>query len=462
MLWKRWERPTICSICWLLGLMILLLGASRCGWAKDVVESLFHREIAHAAEAMEWHGEPLSRDTLYALAATGISWEPVWGRAHLFWMGWARCDKKDLLDKRNKQVGQRLAEIQASYAAQDWSHVVDLATRDFSFRTITCNPDLKLAVGESFLQLGRPERAFPVLASAYQAERLGRGGDTILEETDWRVRRDAFEAARAAHLTKEAIVFGLSLLLQPSSENPRVNNEVLAYLERQGISIERVALGILQAPARLTGLPAYSYVAADLLAMNPNPELLPVFMAMEQSGDVYLRARALIGLAALAYQPDPNTQANPFGEALPFTPTVTGLSADQRAQIEDMAIRAVHDGNYRLRAAGALALGLIGGEENRALLVKLEHDPACYVIPTGVRGLEQLRFPVREAVALSLKRWGGTFDPGDGTYSGKALAQARRHTREVTHDFGGINRSMVSALLVFPFDTPLPLSPVRF
>ncbi|CEK17494.1 hypothetical protein CP488_01870 [Chthonomonas calidirosea] len=462
MRWKPRRKLSICTVYWLFGLIGLFLGASRCGWAKDIVESLFHEEIAHAAEAMEWHGEPLSRDTLYALAATGISWEPFWGRAHLFWMGWARCDRKDLLDKKNKQVGQRFAEIEASYASQDWGHVVDLATRDFSFRAITCNPDLKLAVGESFLQLDRPERAFPVLASAYQAERMGRGGDAILEETDWKIRRGAFEAARAAHLTKEAVVFGLSLLFQPSAENSQVDHEVLTYLEQQGVSIERVALGILQAPARLTGLPAYSYVAADLLAMRPRPELLPVFMAMSQSGDVYLRARALIGLAALAYQPNSNMQENPFGEALPFTPTVTGLSADQRAQIEDMALRAIHDGNYRLRAAGVLALGLIGGEENRASIVKLERDPACYVIPTGVRGLEQLRFPVREAVALALKRWGVTFDPGDGTYSGRALVEARRRTRDVTHDFGGINRSMVSALLVFPFDTPLPLSPVRF
>lgn len=429
-----------------------------CAFARQSILSLFQREIQQAPEGVQWRGEPLSDATRYALAVMGLSWNPVWGQNHLYWMGWARCLHKDLIDRRNKQVAEELTKIRVAYANQDWGYVVDEAYRYFPSSAIDCNPELKLEVGNSFLHLHRPERAYPVFASAYQAERLGRGEAPILATTDWQIRRGAYEAAKANRMTKEAVVFGLSLLFQPSPEEPVLNEGVLAYLVQQGVELNQITLGILQAPPGLKGLPAYSYVAADILAMSPSPDLLPVFMALEQSGDVYLRSRAIIGLAALAYRPAMPQTDDGWEADLPFHPQVTGLSADQRAQISQMVMQAAHDGNYRLRAAAAFALGLLGGEESRNTLLKMEKDPACFRIPTDVRGTEELRFPVREAVAIALSRWGIHFDSGDGTYSGKELAMARRGTRDVTHDWSGINRRMVSALKIFSFDTPPPLT----
>src|SRR6185295_3684971 len=101
---------------------------------------------------------------------------------------------------------------------------------------------------------------------------------------------------------RTAIAYALSLLLEPGTDPPTLHQEALRFLVQQGVEIERVMLGILQAPDRLRGLPRYVYAAADILAVRAVPRLLPFLMHLAQSDDVYLRSRAVMGLGVLAYR----------------------------------------------------------------------------------------------------------------------------------------------------------------
>ncbi|HZO90468.1 MAG TPA: hypothetical protein VFB38_19230 [Chthonomonadaceae bacterium] len=431
--------------------------------ATREVMNLFSEEMQQAPLKLKWHGERLTEDTIYAIALTGLSWEPAWGKEHLFSLAWGDCRKVPTLGKRSgRSYSALVGQIQRDYENHNYRQAVSLASANFSLDEIGCDVNLKEAVGYSLLAMGQPERAFPILAAPFEPTH----SVFNVAEANRRFREAAFEAATRAGLKKEAIAFALSLLLEPGQDAPHLHQRALRYLEQEGVDIDRVLLGVLQAPDRLRGLPAYEYAATDLLAYRATPRLLPFLLHLANSDDVYLRSRAVIGLGILAYQPRPD-DSPAWADRMVLRPLREyGLSAGERRLIDREIQEAASSDKYRLRAAAALALGLVGEEESVPLLQKLAKDRA-YVLSTpdvlGSSRARRIQFPVRMAAAAALARYGLTVDPGGGDLSGKALEQAKRGGKDETNDRRNLRRDVASQIYVTPLDvaTAAPLTATR-
>jgi HEAT repeat protein len=424
---------------------------------------LFSDEMQQATAKLKWRGERLTEDTVYAVALTGLSWELAWGNDHLFSLAWGDYRKVPTLSKRGgNSYSALVAEVQRYYADHDYRRAVSIAFANFSLDEIGCDVDLKEPVGYSLLTMGQPERAFPLFAAPFDPTR------SLLNvaEADRKFREAALNAARRAGLTKEAIAFALSLLLEPGQDAPTLNETALRYLEEVGVDVERVLLGILQTPEHLRDLPAYQYAAADLLAYRASPRLLPFLLHLAQSDDVYLRSRAVIGLGIAAYQPRAADPMDWTEKAVLMPLREYGLSAAERKLIDKEIRDAAVSDKYRLRAAAGLALALTGTEENVPLLQKLARDRA-YVLSTpevSAGGhVRHLMFPVRMAAAVGLARFGIQADPGGGDLAGKALDTARRGGEDVTNDRRNLRREVASHIYVSPLDmaAAAPLTSAR-
>ena len=422
--------------------------------------NLFQDEIQQCDAKLKWRGERLSDDTVYAAALTGLSWQPAWGKEHLFSLAWGDFRKIDPLRHRTKaQANALIAEIQKRAANGDNAGAARIAAENFATGEIGCHPVLKEAVGGSLLALNRPEQAYDVFAAPFDPTLTASaaGADRLF-------RQDAFRAASRAAQTKSdgakgraAIAFALSLLLEPGTENSSPDSEATAYLETHGVDIERVLLGILEAPDRLRGFPAYSYAAADLLALRPAPRLLPFLMHLAQSDDVYLRGRAVIGLGALAYQPRPNDPAN-WSRRLYGAPlTEYGLSVGERKMIFREAQEAASSDKYRLRTAAAIALALMGDDGNLPLLQKLAKDRAYLLSPAekGKNAARRITFPARAAAAAGLWRYGVSAPTPEGTLAGKALEQAKRGGQDETNDRRNLRKDFYGRIAISPLDVAL-------
>jgi hypothetical protein len=341
--------------------------------SREVV-ALFSEEIQQAVIKLKWRGERLTEDTVYAVALTGLSWEPAWGKDHLF------------------------------------------------------------AVA---------------------------GSDSI--ESSRQVRQARWDVAQNNRDTRTAIAYALSLLLEPGTDPPMLHQSALGYLDQQGVDVNRVMLGILQAPDKLRGLPRYVYAAADILAMRAVPRLLPFLMHLAQSDDVHLRSRAIIGLGVLAYRARSGDSPD-WGQSL-VTARLRefGLSSGERKLIEREFREAVNSDRYRLRAAAAIALSLAGEDTSLPLLQKLAKDRA-YVLseaPKGVRNPpRRILFPVRMAACAGLARFGHAAEPGGGILAGKDLDKAKKGGQDVTKDRNGLRREVVSQIFVSSIDvaTAVPIS----
>ncbi len=438
----------------MLCLLMALPARAGLAWAPRDADSLFRDEIRQAATGLHWHGERLTDDCSYAAALTGASWESAWGKEHLFWLGWADCKERGKRPATRERGAED--EIRNGFSDRDYRRVVGVAMNAFSLEQISCDPDLKEAVGTSFLEMGQPERAFPIFASPFKALHVTR--DLIERNRSFRER--AREAAVRAGLRKEAIAFEMSLLLEPGGERPEVNTHALDALFQEGVDIDRIVLGILAAPPRLRGLPDYTYVAADLLVLRARPQMLPLLMELAESDDVYLRARALLGLGILAYRARPNEGDGEWRRIVPVALRETGISEGQRAMVAQAALRAAHDGRYRLRAAGALALGLIGDDANLPLLRQLAHDHAYVLFPAppGEDHRQHIVFPVRLTAAAVLPRFGERGELCDETLAPRALDLARHGNQDVTHDRSGLRQVVYSALAISPTDVSLPIT----
>jgi HEAT repeat protein len=438
--------------------------ANRANRVDRNIDVLFGDEIRQATTKVKWHGEPLTPDTIYALALTGASWEVAWGKDHLFSL--ARTDSHRGNGRKGRTRDQRQAErtVADNYRQRDYRGVVRAASANFSLDEISSNPDLKEAVGTSFMELGQPERAFAIFAAPYQpraeGKRDSRESAENVSDSNRLFREGAFDAARRAGLQKEAIAFALSLLLEPGTESPGVHVAALRYLDQSGVDMERVLVGVLEAPEHLRGLTAYTYAAADLLVLHATPHLLPIFVQMSESDDAYLRARALLGLGEIAYQARPGDH-NGWGDRIvPAALHEYGISNGQRKLILQKARDAANDGHYRLRAAAALALGLMGIDDALPILHKLAKDRAYTISPPMNERTDRprrLRFPVREAASAALARYGVDVDPGGGELEGRALDAARRGGQDVTNDRSRLRHDVVSALLISPTDILPPL-----
>lgn len=420
--------------------------------AQGEADVLFRDEMRQAQSGLHWRGERLTDECVYAAAVTGASWESAWGREPLFWMGWRDCrDRGGRLAAREREATE---EIRTAFAVQDYRRVISVAMNAFSLEQISCDPELKTAVGTSFLELGQPERAFPIFASPFKAARITRE----LIDRNRLFRERALEAARRAGLRKEAIAFQVSLLLAPGGERPEVDQHALEDLERAGVDIDRVLRGILAAPPRLRGLPEYTYSAADLLALRARPRDLPLLLALEESDDVHLRSRALLGLGILAFRARSTDSPDRLHAIVPVSLQEVGVSEGQRALIHRAVLDAARDGRYRLRAAAALALGLIGDEGDLSLLRRLAQDRAYVLSPPGSDRTQRIQFPVCRAAAAALGRFGVTVFPSDLVLASRSLESVRRGNQDVSHDRSGLRREVYCALAVVPTDLPPPVT----
>lgn len=407
--------------------------------------SLYREEIQQAPVKLKWRGERLTDDTLYAIALTGLSWETCWGKDPLFSLCWGDLSK--VRQKRGAGEYDRLRNaVVSSHHAQDHVRAVALAEEHFRPEEIQCDPMLKQAVGSSWMQIGQPARALQVFAAPFDMKSPGAA------KVDRRFRQEAFEAARRAGQTQKAIAFALSLVLEPGMDPPVPDPAAMAFLQEKGVDLDRVLLGILQAPERLRGLPQYIYPAADLLALRATPRLLPFFMHLAQSNDVHLRSRAIFALGVLAYQARPGDPPGWYAGLLPFSPREYGLSAGERRLILREVMEAARSDRYRLRAAAAIAAALIGDEDAVPLLQKLVRDRAYLMAkPADERsGNVKIYFPVRMAACTGLARFGIVTHPGGGELSGKALQNARRGGSDVTGDTRGLRKDARQSLVVLP------------
>ncbi len=451
------SRWVLCCFC---AGVIASLSAPRCaadskGSSRDII-NLFSDEIQQVVVKLKWRGERLTDDTLYAAALTGLSWEPSWGKDHLFSLAWGDL-KKVSTKKRDKNAEKRaqdtIGQVVRLTSLRQFQQAIDTATATFSLEEIGCDVLLKECIGRSFFAIGQPERAFPIFASPFDPART----PDNLPATNRQLRESAFETARRAGLPRSAIAFALSLLLEPGSDLPQVHRDALRYLEAQGVDLDRVLLGILQAPERLRGLPRYYYAAADLLVARATPRLLPFLMHLAQSDDVYLRSRALLGLGVAGYRKRSVDSGRWSDNILPGANLREyGLSVGERKLIDREIKEASNDGSYRLRAAAALAAGLLGDDEYLPLLQKLSRDRAYVLSPVPPRTKNPRRtilFPVRMAAAAGLARHGVQHDPGSGEMDKKALDAATRGGQEVTHDKRGLKREVASQIWISPIDT---------
>lgn len=424
---------------------------------KREVSPLFRDEIAEAAQKMHWRGERLSDDTLYALAMTGVSWEIAWNHEHPFSLAWGVYSRAPQLNGQSeKNSPEFIAEVLRAYERHDYRRVVDTADAHFTLEQIGCETTLKEAVGKSLMAMGRWEQAFPVFASPFAP-----GLDTLeTARSNRRFRESALDAASKAGLKREMVALTLSLLLEPGPNASGVDTERLKALDAMGVDTDRVLLGILQSPAKLRGLPVYTYIAADLLTYRASARLLPFLIRLAENDDVYLRSRAVTGLGILAYHPRA-TDAGDWSRRLIDVPLhENSVSSSERKLIDRAVKAALSSDRYRVRTAGIVALTLLGDDESHSLLQRLTKDPA-YILSfqkgehnrTG-----RLFFPVRAAAAAGLRRFGTSVEIGGGEMSGKELDRAKRGGKDETNDRRNLRRDIVSQLELSPFDVPAPLA----
>lgn len=438
------------------------------GARNRVAQNLFQEEIQQAIAKIKWRGERLSDDTVYAIALTGLSWQTAWGKKVLFSLASGEMKRVPSLHKRSpRETEDLIREVKSLQDQRHYSGIIRLATENFSADEIGCHPELKLAVGASYLSQGRPEQAFAVYASPYDPGKA----EASNVNYNLQFRRGAFLSALNATkgsafssetYRKASVAFALSLLLDPDPARPVVNTEALQYLTRLGVDVDRVCLGILQAPDRLPGLPAYVYSAMDILVYRATPRMLPYFMHLTQTGDVYLKSRAILGLGVLTYTERSGDRSDWERRLVSFPIRSYGLSSGERGLIEREVRNAVQNGNFRLRTAGTLALALMGDDASVPLLQKLAKDRA-YTLTPQERGhndaSRRIYFPVRMAAAAALSRFGINIDEGSGEYSGRDLDKAKRGGQDVSKDRGGLDRDSIAQVFITPIDvaTAVPI-----
>jgi hypothetical protein len=265
-------------------------------------------------------------------------------------------------------------------------------------------------------------------------------------------REQMFRSARDDGRRKEAIAAALSLVLAPPEDQIGLPERLINYLEREGVDVNRVVLGIIEAPERLPGLPSYLYSAVTILTARATPRETPFLLQLAENGDVYIRSRAVVGLGKIAYV---NMDGHDLpGKAFPQSLVAYGLSASERGLIERQIMNASQNDSYRVRAAAALAMAMSGGDLAQRTLQRLSHDRAYILEPSesGDRKAKRITFPVRMAADAGLERFGEEHDPGNGDFSGRDLSTARRGGQDVTNDHHGLRHDQMAQIFLTDLD----------
>lgn len=250
-------------------------------------------------------------------------------------------------------------------------------------------------------------------------------------------RLRTFLSLRTTGRKKEAFSYALSLLLDPPAADAGwvAANE---YLASYGDDVDRALVGVLQAPEKLPLLPTYQYASMDSLTRRASPRLLPLFLSLSESSDRYLRSRAVAALGMIAYHAGPSHDTV---RGVRATLRETSMSSVRERMVSDAIQRAATDKNWRVRAASALAIGLMRDQSNLPLLEKLSRDKAF--VSTGTKASRAIVFPVRAQAAASL----GRFDrnaPLVFRAEGKEADRAARGANDVTKDQSDVRRGQVS------------------
>lgn len=274
---------------------------------------------------------------------------------------------------------------------------------------------------------------------------LFRQGQKHLEYTGWAGRIEGFRAAARGRDARAEFAFALSLVLDPAPD-PAIWRNAFAAAARYGASFDTVLIGIITAPSRVPFLASLQYAAADTLIWRADTRHTQFWLSLVDSRDSYLRSRAIAAIGILAYDPSATGTTSPgtttSGLLMPVRESP--ISAAQRRMFEDVLLRASSDRSYRVRAAAALGLGLVGGPDARSKLTRLVRDSSYVVVPGAPAGMRRLAFPVREAAANALKRYGLNVPPSGGDYGDKEFRQAVRGCRDVTKDTAGMRKGVTS------------------
>lgn len=246
---------------------------------------------------------------------------------------------------------------------------------------------------------------FAIAASGLSWMPESDGSPLILKEkkatryADAEERLRAFTRLRGTDRKKEAFAFALSLLLDPPASEVAwaAANQ---YLNAYGEDVDAALAGVLQAPEKLPLLAGYQYAAMDSLTRRASPRMLPLFLSLSESSDRYLRSRAVAALGTVAYQDGPDRDVVP---GLRAVTRQNSISAVQMRLITQAVQSAANDKNWRVRAAAALALGLMRSEDDLPLLEKLSRDRAY--LSSGAKADRVIGFPVRAQAAASLARF---------------------------------------------------------
>ena len=457
------HRILIRSLILLTALLLLLTPPAKAGIGRrkvshrqvraNQVGKLFQNEIRHAEDKLKWRGPQLSDDTLYALALTGASWESAWGKETLFSLAWGGGRSSAVTHKVEAQNNVDLVrQIKSSYEQKDYRKTVEMSLANFSLQDIGENVSLKESVGNSLMELGRPEQAFPIFSSPFNSSNdIGN-----LSALDRHFRELALDAAERAGLTREGVAFAFSLILNPGSDSSTLHLRAWGYLEKMQVDMDRVLLGILQSPERLHGLPEFIYPAADLLVLRASPRLVPYLLILSESQDVYLKCRSLLALGVAGYQSSEKESPDWLSRVL-YSPIQSfSLSSGQSKLIEKRIREGYNSDRYKIRIASALALALTDVADARQLLLKLSKDRA-YVLSTAKDSpfnsrRKHIDYPVRAAAAAALARYGIKQEVIQGDFEGKVLESARRGGQDASSEKFGTRKSSSEPIRVSPQD----------
>jgi len=255
-------------------------------------------------------------------------------------------------------------------------------------------------------------------------------------------RRDAWRGARGGGDARASIAFAFSLVLDPPLGDDGAWRAAFRTMERFGSEFDDMLVGILEAPEKLPLLRAYEYAAADALVWRASPRMLSLLVTLARSEDRYLRSRAVAALGIVAYRQRPPLRSGVPGLRPPLRETT--ISAVQTAMLAEIFRDAAEDGNWRVRAAAALAFGLLGDERDVPVLRRMLRDKAYLSWPEGGRDVRRIAFPVRAQAAAALTRFGQEAPDGGGVYSGQELKTVLRGGRDVSGDRSGMRRDRSS------------------
>ncbi len=267
----------------------------------------------------------------------------------------------------------------------------------------------------------------------------------------WAGRWEGLLSASASADARTEFAFALSLILDPAPDAAKARH-AFGIVSRYGDGLDLALMGIVGAPRNVPLIPSLQYAAADALVWRCDTRHTQFWLALADSGDSYLRSRAIVAIGLVAYSANPaasgaagRTGHVPF-EGLIVPVRESPISAAQRLMFKDVLIKAADHRSYRVRAAAALALGLMGGDEARDRLVRLAKDRTYIVTSARSGGMRTIVFPVRDVAAAALKRYGVIVRPSGGTFNDRDFRTATRGCRDVTRDTSGMVRGLRGGL----------------